>query len=606
MDIKDWTIMVYMAGDNNLAVDMAYAMEQIKEVAQKGAGDRNVLVYYDGNSPQIPTLYCDFSQPNPEYIPSVTAEDKLYSVPHKWNENAADTKSVMNFINWCVNTRGRRAKRYGLIFSGHSLGFMDKGLFRDETSGKSMKIEDMFFMLQRSVLPEASLQEMAHEKGYEGEDFKRETTVLLGQQLDLLGFDSCVMGMLEVGYQFQDLTKTMIVSEGSVPSAGWSYAKILGNLCGGKWSTKWVAETFVKEFIHGQDNFVVGGVNVDMAAWDLQDGLNDLANALDGLSQALIDCFQDPKTTIYKQMERVILSVHWKCQSYMLDQNIDLADFCELLQAECKSLSEELGGADDLAILKDLQDCCARVIELVRRAVLQSGFSGGEGQYSNGISIYFPWTWEGYLVSKTNYESLWFTKDRKNKNYGEKWEGWSDFLKLYLSKVSLRPVAPLTPDAPVGSLYRYQPKGISFDNLPIPDNGQEGESKLGHSQTSKMGNSQTSKMGNSQTSKMGNSQTSKMGNSQTSKMGNSQTSKMGNSQTSKMGNSQTSKMGNSQTSKMGNSQTSKMGVGGGDHFFDKLGLWKNIETRFDISGFTKRPDDVVKESPYQTPEEEQK
>ena len=27
---KEWTIMIYMAGDNNLAVDMAYAMEQIK------------------------------------------------------------------------------------------------------------------------------------------------------------------------------------------------------------------------------------------------------------------------------------------------------------------------------------------------------------------------------------------------------------------------------------------------------------------------------------------------------------------------------------------------------------------------------------------------
>jgi hypothetical protein len=31
--MKEWTIMIYMAGDNNLAVDMAYAMEQIKSVA---------------------------------------------------------------------------------------------------------------------------------------------------------------------------------------------------------------------------------------------------------------------------------------------------------------------------------------------------------------------------------------------------------------------------------------------------------------------------------------------------------------------------------------------------------------------------------------------
>jgi hypothetical protein len=35
MNQKEWTIMIYMAGDNNLAVDMAYAMEQIKGVVRQ-------------------------------------------------------------------------------------------------------------------------------------------------------------------------------------------------------------------------------------------------------------------------------------------------------------------------------------------------------------------------------------------------------------------------------------------------------------------------------------------------------------------------------------------------------------------------------------------
>ncbi len=51
MKQKEWTIMIYMAGDNNLAVDMAYAMEQIKGVADAGADSPNLFVYYDGNSP---------------------------------------------------------------------------------------------------------------------------------------------------------------------------------------------------------------------------------------------------------------------------------------------------------------------------------------------------------------------------------------------------------------------------------------------------------------------------------------------------------------------------------------------------------------------------
>ena len=75
---------------------------------------------------------------------------------------------------------------------------------------------------------------------------------LLGQKLDILGFDSCVMGMLEVGYQFNLVAKTMIASEGSVPSAGWTYAKILGCLArehNRNVDTRCMAELFVREFI---------------------------------------------------------------------------------------------------------------------------------------------------------------------------------------------------------------------------------------------------------------------------------------------------------------------------------------------------------------------
>jgi hypothetical protein len=182
MNQKEWTIMIYMAGDNNLAVDMAYAMEQIKGVAGEGDNSPNLFVYYDGNSPSIPTLYCDFSDPHqPKYVRSFKVPDKLFPVPDKHNENAADTKSVKNFVDWCVNkvevvnengeiTNGRRAKKYAMIFSGHSLGFQDIGLFRDETSGKAMKMTDLFFMLQRLVSTEDELLKDIKGQGFRGEE----------------------------------------------------------------------------------------------------------------------------------------------------------------------------------------------------------------------------------------------------------------------------------------------------------------------------------------------------------------------------------------------------------------------------------------------------
>ncbi len=86
--------------------------------------------------------------------------------------------------------------------------------------------------------------------------------------------------------------------------------------------------------------------------------------------------------------------MHWKCQSYMYDQNVDLGDFCELLDRECGCVAEELGD-DDVEPLRVVQKECRKVLKELKKAVLLSGFSGGGYQYSNGVSVFFPWSREG-------------------------------------------------------------------------------------------------------------------------------------------------------------------------------------------------------------------
>jgi len=574
MNQKEWTIMIYMAGDNNLAVDMAYAMEQIKSVAASGADSPNLFVYYDGNSPAIPTLYCDFSEPgNARYVRSYKVPDKQYNVPKKENENAANPRSILNFVDWCVNkvdvendgeiTFGRRAQKYALIFSGHSLGFQDIGLFKDETSGKSMKMSDFYVVLQGLVSSKNELQEIADCNGWLGDGGEVENE-LLGQKLDILGFDSCVMGMLEVGYQFNLVAKTMIASEGSVPSAGWTYAKILGCLTREHKhndDARGVAELFVKEFIRSQDSYTVGGVSVDMAAWDLS-RFNRLADTFDGLAEALIECFADPETRVYRQMERVILHVHWKCQSYMYDQNVDLGDFCELLDRECGLIAEDLGGGDDLQMLKRVQKECRSVLKELQKAVILGGFSGGGYQYSNGVSVFFPWSREAYEVSRKNYESLWFAKDVKRQRLS-----WTDFLKKYLYDVSLRKFeAPA--DTSTGSKYRYY-SGVKFDERPrgvaISGNG---------------------------------AARTKIAGQEGSKIAGQEGSKIAGQEGSKIAGQEGSKIAGQEGSKIAGQEGSKLAGAGASGFFQSLRLFKNIESRWDISGFTRKPDETdVEERP---------
>src|SRR5581483_10633715 len=135
-----------------------------------------------------------------------------------------------------------------------------------------MKLNDLSLVIQRMTFNKIFLEDFCSEDSREiRELYLEKKDELLGKPLDILGFDSCVMGMLEVGYQFHDFAKTMIVSEGSIPSAGWTYAKILRNLacgCHAKESAQKIAAHFVKEFIQSQLLFTIGGVSVDLAAWD--------------------------------------------------------------------------------------------------------------------------------------------------------------------------------------------------------------------------------------------------------------------------------------------------------------------------------------------------
>ena len=605
MKQKEWTIMIYMAGDNNLAVDMAYALEQIKGVAEASADSPNLLVYYDGNSPSIPTLYCDFSEPGKaRYVRSYKVPNKLYSVPKKLNENAADKFSILNFVDWCVNkvevehdgeiTFGRRAEKYALIFAGHSLGFQDIGLFKDESTGKTMKMDDFWFVLKCLTNTRQVLEKYADDNDLDDATRELVTTVLLGKKIDLLGFDSCVMGMLEVGYQFNMVAKTMIASEGSVPSAGWTYAKILGCLAreqNRKLHTLSVAEMFVTQFVKSQDSYTVGGVSVDMAAWDLS-RFSYLAEAFDKLAEALLDCFADEDSRIYRQMERVILQAHWKCQSYMFDQNVDLGDFCELLDLECGRVAEELGDGDDIEKLRAVQKQCHRVLKELNKAVILSGYSGGSYQYSNGVSVFFPWSREGYEVSKKNYESLWFAKDAKRKQLS-----WTDFLKKYLYEVSLRKLQPTMTEVPIGARYRY-PSGVVFDErfgahayaataVAGRIAGQEGTRIAGQEGTRIAGQEGTRIAGQEGTRIAGQEGTRIAGQEGTRIAGQEGTRIAGQEGTRIAGQEGTRIAGQKGTRIAGQEGT-RMAGGGSSQFFDSLKLFKNVESRWDISGFSKK------------------
>jgi hypothetical protein len=239
---------------------------------------------------------------------------------------------------------------------------------------------------------------------------------------------------------------------------------------------------------------------------------------------ALLICFEDKSSRIYRQTERVLLKVHWQCQSYMFDQNVDLGDFCELLDREIELVAKELGEGDGVDILRLVQQQCRVVNEQLKLTVILSGFSGGSYQYSNGVSVFFPWSREGYEVSRKNYESLWYSSD-----LGRDEAPWTRFLTTYLNDVSLRKLEDVVEQTGAGSRFRY-PSGVKFSEGTV-----------------------TNLSGRS---------------------------------------SQRTKIAGHEDTKIAGHEGTKLAGGGSSAFFNSLQLFKNIESRWDISGFTKKPDEA--------------
>lgn len=440
--MKEWTIMVYMAGDNNLSENMAFTLEDLEKHSNDQSntgGDRsvNLLAYFDNNSLTVPTHYIDYSN-SEVYRHQVTAKDQIHNNNgngiHETNEDSASPTSILNFFHWCVKTRKRKARNYAIIFSAHSFGFHGTSFLRDETSGTFMTLSDF-----RKALEQIN-------NLYLEED----------EKIAILGFDSCVMSMLEIGYELKDVAHTIVASEGSLPNSGWGYAPMLKKFVSNidpeveifpseqerQEYVKTIAGGFVEAFIEQHKKLAIGGSAVDIASWDLSkvepiaESVNELAIELNKYLKTNERMGMVKNERVYAGLKKILLQSHYDCQTYMKEQCVDLKDFCERLVIECGNMEDD----EDSAVFRLITAKCDDIIAAVDDCVLKCGYSGDTYQFSNGISLYFPWTLMAYSMTDHRYKDLLFNR---GDSYFQELTGvgseWNEFLHNYLSRVTLRP-----------------------------------------------------------------------------------------------------------------------------------------------------------------------
>lgn len=428
---KEWTIMVYCAGDNELAPLIVSQLKSLKDAGRHD--DVNVLIYFDPNEKGVPTrLYC-LNQymkyragqrgPLDSFVHNMRDDDiRLQGLTGSLAEelnraldrpDEIDAVSGLSlFIRFCLENY--QTTHYALVLMGHGMIVANDAFLPDESPVSAITLNDLGCTLGK----------------FEG-------------KLDLLALHSCSMSAIEVAYELRGKAKYMIASQGLSFVGGWPYRQLLlrtfSFLSGPRQEKdkaernetnldpRELVEKLYKLASYNGLDFMLSGYSQDLALINLDPGKYDrLTEAVKFLVDALSEGLNDA-TGPAKQL---IQLAHLESQSYFEENYTDLYDFCDCLKKSSTNLLPKLSEACQ-AVMNALEPSNSQDIgERFDRVVIHSRHFGSHYQYSHGLSIYFPWSKPLGDTQKsvlTKYEKYAF-------NVALEKQSWLSFLNLYLDK----------------------------------------------------------------------------------------------------------------------------------------------------------------------------
>lgn len=441
--LAEWTVLIFMNGDNNLE---SAAFLNFKQLAAIGSNDSvNVVVQFD----RIGKYYYT----NPNWTQTLRFRITKGMMPFPANAladigeaNMGDGKTLAEFVTW-----GRSkfpAKRTMLIIWDHGQGWrlflrnmlkMQRALIKERTT----PVKDDPVSLRGAAALWRDATGVASEKGqtapfrsapgatyrsvsrdetdvndvlYNREVEDALKTALAGEKLDVIGYDSCLMSMVETAYSLRDIGHYFVASEETEPAWGWKYDDWLAALeANPTQDAPALAKMTVESYRAAYSGPTLNDPTTTLAAFDLAQiqnlasGISDLSNSLIVNVDAEIQAIKEARaaTPIYSP-------------GYLF-YHVDLGQFLDQLASRTTD--------------KDIKDRAKAVRKILSSGVI-ANYAGAErlGSFgSTGLAIYFPSSKQEYLddpYAEGGYE-------KGNEFYPVEFvqrERWADFLHVFLSR----------------------------------------------------------------------------------------------------------------------------------------------------------------------------
>jgi hypothetical protein len=425
--------MVFLNADNNLE---PFGLTDFREMAKVGSTDDiNIIVQFDRNG--------GFASTNPQWsgchrfrvLKSMTPTP-ANALHVLGNTNMGSGVVLRNFVDWAM--KEYPAKKYMLDIWNHGQGWrffqalrptvtgidLDRYMtFRVEAlSREAARTQDRLKLARAPSgspfhLPLQSLPMDAIAPGtvrYVSSDdtsndklFNREIQdALAGLHLDVIGFDACLMAMVETAYALRDRAKVMVGSEELEPGAGWNYADWLARLSAKPtMSAAELGAVLVQSY---GDTY--GGLDetVTLSAIDLAK-VDQLVNQIDALSRALLKV---GATDFGK-----VVASRKACETYAPGYGLSGIDLSEFNVNLVREFAGNTVGSLASTLLGGL------------KAATLANYAGQDrikGFGSQGLSIYFP---ESKSIFAQDPDGIGYMKT--NSQFPVEFvqnNAWSDFL----------------------------------------------------------------------------------------------------------------------------------------------------------------------------------
>lgn len=348
----DWTVLVYLDGDNNLEGD---AVGDFNEMEQAGSNDNvKIVAEFDRirqDGPEDDSSNGDWDTTKRFLVQHDEDPDAINSeeLADLGEQNMGDPQTLADFISWGVQTYP--ARHYALVLWDHGSSWA--GIAFDDTSGeKGIRLPELA----------AALRTAQSQTGVE--------------RLDLIGFDACLMAQVDVLDTIAPYGNVAVASAELEPNEGWAWDVWLKQL---EADPQQDAATIGDAIVRSYGDFYQNGDDdtPTLAAFDLS-RIETLRGDLNALSDAMLKDMNGSYQAIAEARSYAEAYSQPKPEQFSA---IDLGDFTRLL--------DERGAPDDI---KKQSQAVREVLDQARIAEWHASFHGR----STGMSVFFPQVAELY------------------------------------------------------------------------------------------------------------------------------------------------------------------------------------------------------------------